>query len=85
MKGIVLHNLSRCNKLHVNDILSRNKLYISRQETGLHINSLIYNIQYKEIETDLEYRKKLEEISIEELYKMAEKIDQQAVEKIKLN
>lgn len=66
----------------INDILSRNKTPILVGGTGLYINSLIYNIQYKEIETDLEYRKKLEEISIEELYKMAEKIDQQAVEKI---
>ncbi len=66
----------------INDILLKNKTPILVGGTGLYINSLIYNIQYKEIETDLEYRKKLEEISIEELYKMAEKIDQQAVEKI---
>lgn len=52
--------------------------------TGLYINSLIYNIQYKEIETDLEYRKQLENKSIEELYDTAKAIDPEAMKKISM-
>lgn len=50
--------------------------------TGLYINSLIYNIQYKEIETDLVYREQLETMPIEEISREAEKIDSEAMKKI---
>ena len=45
---------------------------------------MIYNIHYNEIKTDLEYRKTLENIDVEELYKMAEEIDSIALKKIAL-
>ena len=57
--------------------------------TGLYINSLIYGIEYPEIETDLEYRDELEKISeaegLEKLYKMACAIDSDAMKKISIN
>ncbi len=66
----------------IKDIISRNKTPIIVGGTGLYLNSLIYNIQYKEIETDLKYRETLENIPIEELHEMAKKIDKEALEKI---
>ena len=66
----------------IKDILSRGKNVIIVGGTGLYINSLVYNIEYNEEKTDLEYRKKLEEYSVEELYEKANKIDSKAVEKI---
>src|SRR5574344_287066 len=66
----------------IKDIISRNKVPILVGGTGLYINSLIYNIEYKEIETDLEYRKSLENLSIECLYERAKEIDNEAVQKI---
>ena len=49
------------------------------------ILSLIYNIEYNEIKTDLNYRKKLNELDNETLYKKAMEIDRQAAEKISIN
>ena len=57
--------------------------------TGLYVDSLIYNIDYAEIETDLEYRKKLEKIAntegLDKLYEMAKKIDEKATLAISCN
>ena len=69
----------------IKDILSRGKTPIIVGGTGLYVNSLIYNIEFKEIETDLEYRKSLEEKDLKELYKMAMKIDEEACKKISEN
>lgn len=66
----------------IKDILSRGKNVIIVGGTGLYINSLIYNIEYSEERTDLEYRKELENYSIEELYEKANKVDSEATEKI---
>lgn len=66
----------------IKDILSRGKNVIIVGGTGLYINSLIYNIEYGEEKTDLEYRKELEKYSVEELYEKAKKIDNEAVKKI---
>ena len=66
----------------IKDILERKKNPILVGGTGLYINSLIYNIEFKEEKTDLEYRKSLEKIDLEELYKKALEIDKKAVEKI---
>lgn len=57
--------------------------------TGLYVNSLIYGIDYPEINTDLEYRKKLEERAeiegLEKLYEEACKIDEKAMKSISHN
>ena len=57
--------------------------------TGLYVDSLIYEIEYPEIEFDEKYRKQLEERvnkeGLEKLYEEAEKIDAQAIQKISKN
>ena len=57
--------------------------------TGLYIDSLIYEIEYNEINVDEEYRQELEKIiqeqGLNKLYKMAEKIDPEAMKKISEN
>ena len=68
----------------IKEILEKNKIPIIVGGTGLYVNSLIYNIHYNEIKTDLEYRESLENIDVEELYKMAEEIDSVALKKIAL-
>ena len=73
----------------IEETIQDNKFPIIVGGTGLYINSLIYGIDYPEIETDLEYRKKLEEIAEKEglnkLYNMAKEIDEKAMEKISPN
>ena len=66
----------------IKEILEKNKVPIIVGGTGLYVNSLIYNIHYNEVETDLEYRKMLESIDVKDLYKMAEGIDSEALKKI---
>ena len=57
--------------------------------TGLYVNSLIYGIDYPEINTDFEYRKKLEERAeregLEKLYEEAYRIDEEAMKSISHN
>ena len=73
----------------IKEILQKGKQPIVVGGTGLYVNSLIYGIDYPEIETNLEYRKKLEKIADEEglqyLYKKAEEIDREAMKNISVN
>lgn len=69
----------------IKDILKRGKTPIIVGGTGLYVNSLIYNIEFKEEKTDLEYRNSLEKVDIKELYEMAMKVDEEACKKISLN
>ena len=73
----------------IKEILSKGKVPIVVGGTGLYLESLIYGIEYNEIEVDDAYRKELEEIErtqgLNKLYEMAEKIDRQAMEKISQN
>ena len=73
----------------IETIISEGKVPIIVGGTGLYLESLIYNIEYNEIETDLEYRKKLENIEkaegLDKLYKMAHEIDEKAMQKISPN
>lgn len=73
----------------INEILKNEKMPIVVGGTGLYINSLIYGITYPEIETNLEYRKQLDEYvkinGLEKLYEEACKIDSDAMEKISKN
>ena len=73
----------------IKKVLANNKVPIFVGGTGLYVNSLTYNISYPEIETDLEYREKLEE-KIEKqglnvLYEEAKKVDEQAMQIISPN
>ena len=73
-----------CQKV-IEDILSRGKVPIIVGGTGLYIDSIIYNIKYLQISTDYTYRKQLEAIPLEDLYKRAMEIDPRAMEKISSN
>lgn len=73
----------------IQKILEKGKTPIVVGGTGLYVDSLIYGIEYDNIEIDLEYRKELENIAqeqgLEVLYKEALKIDPKAMEKISCN
>lgn len=73
----------------VNEIIEKGKTPIIVGGTGLYIDSLIYNIDYPEIEFDEEYRKSLEKRAEEEglqnLYEEAKEIDSKAIENISPN
>lgn len=76
-------------KQAIKEILKKGKTPIIVGGTGLYIDSLIYEIEYLEIETDLAYREELEKIEQEKglkfLYEQATKIDEQAMQKISVN
>ncbi len=71
------------------EILQKGKVPIVVGGTGLYVNSLVYGIEYPEIETDLNYRKELEKRvqveGLENLYKESCKIDPEAMKKISEN
>ena len=73
----------------IEKIIKKGKTPIVIGGTGLYVNSLIYGIEYFDIEVDLEYREKLEEIAklegIEKLYDMAKEIDPEAIKNISKN
>ena len=76
-------------KQAIREILEKGKVPIVVGGTGLYVDSLIYEIEYQDIEFDKEYREKLEERAkqegLEKLYKEAEKIDPEAIKKISKN
>ena len=76
-------------KKAINEIINKGKTPIVVGGTGLYVDSLIYEIEYKEIEFDEQYRAKLEKIAeqegLEKLYKKAIEIDSLAMEKISPN
>ena len=76
-------------KIAIKEIIEKGKMPIVVGGTGLYIDSLIYEIDYPQIETDLEYRKELQRVADENglqyLYEMAKKIDEKAMEKISEN
>ncbi len=73
----------------INEIIAKNKIPIVVGGTGLYVNSLIYGIDYPEIETDLKYREHLEDLvekkGLNYLYEKASKIDEAAVKNISKN
>lgn len=73
----------------IDKIIQDKKVPIIVGGTGLYINSLIYGIEYDDMEIDLEYRNELENIvaqqGLDYLYEMAEKIDEEATRKISRN
>ena len=70
----------------IEEIIQKGKTPIVVGGTGLYIDSLIYEIEYKDIKINEEYRKELEKIrdeqGLEVLYKKALEIDPIAMEKI---
>lgn len=73
----------------IGEIVAKGKTPIVVGGTGLYVDTLVYHIQYPEIETDLAYRKQLEEMiqeqGLEVAYQKAKEIDPQAIEKISSN
>ena len=73
----------------IEEIIYNKKFPIVVGGTGLYVNSLVYGIEYPEIETDLEYRKQLEkeaeDAGLDVLYKRACEIDPEAMQKISQN
>ena len=74
----------------IEEILSKGKTPIVIGGTGLYADSLIYSIEYPEIEFDQNYRIKLEKKAntqegLIELYNEAKRIDEEAIEKISEN
>ena len=73
----------------IEEILEKGKMPIVVGGTGLYIDSLIYEIEYKDIKINENYRRKLEiiknEQGLEVLYKKALEIDPKAMEKISPN
>ena len=73
----------------IEEILAKGKTPIVVGGTGLYVDTLIYGIEYQDIELDEKYRKELEKIADEKglqfLYDQAKKIDSKAMEKISLN
>lgn len=85
-------SVSNFNKLAqdaIEKILKKGKTPIIVGGTGLYIDSLVYGIEFSEIETDLEYRKELEkqvEIDgLEKMYNLAKQIDPEAMKNISIN
>ena len=70
-------------------VISRNKLPIIVGGTGLYINSLTCNMNFTEAESDIEYRKYLEEMAIEKgneyVHNLLKEIDPISYEKIHAN
>ena len=73
----------------IEEILQKGKVPIIVGGTGLYVDSLVQGIEYDDIEIDLNYREKLEQIvkqtGLEELYQKAVEIDPIAMEKISSN
>ena len=74
----------------IEEIIKKGKIPIVVGGTGLYANSLIYGIEYNEIEYDEKYRNKLMEQAqteegLETLFEEAKKLDPKAMEKISIN
>ena len=76
-------------KKAIKEIIEKGKTPIIVGGTGLYVDSLIYEIEYPNIEFDENYRKELEEQvkkeGLDKLYEKAKQIDPQAIEKISRN
>ena len=73
----------------IEEILKKRKVPIIVGGTGLYIDTLVYGIDYPDIETDLAYRKELEKRAetegLAKLYEEAYQVDPEAMEKISSN
>lgn len=82
-------NYKKDAKAAIEEILKKGKVPIIVGGTGLYIDALIYEIEYKDIKINENYRKELEKIKekegLETLYKKALEIDPEAMKKISPN
>ena len=73
----------------IEEILKKGKTPIIVGGTGLYVDSLIYGIEYQDIELDEKYRNELEQRAdaegLSKFYEEAQQIDPQAMEKISPN
>ncbi len=73
----------------IEEIIKKGKTPIVVGGTGLYVDSLVYGIEYDDVEVDIEYRENLENIADEKgldyLYNEAKKIDEKAMKKISPN
>ena len=74
----------------IEEILAKGKVPIVIGGTGLYADSLIYGIEYQEIDYDENYRKSLEiqaqtDDGLKMLYNQAKRIDEEAIKKISEN
>ncbi len=73
----------------IEEVIKKEKVPIIVGGTGLYIDSLIYNIEYRDIEYDKTYREELEKIAQEQglnvLYEKAKQIDEEAMKIISPN
>ena len=76
-------------KKAIREIIKKGKTPIVVGGTGLYVDSLIYEIEYPEIEFDEKYREELEKRvdkeGLDKLYEEAKNIDEKAIEKISKN
>lgn len=83
-------NFKKDSEKAIEEILAKGKVPIVVGGTGLYVNSLIYGIEYTDMEFDLQYREELmkkaeSEDGLKILYEEALKIDAKAMEKISAN
>ena len=74
----------------MDEIYAKDKIPIIVGGTGLYVDSLIYEIEYQDMEFDINYRNELMEKAetnegLKELYEQAKTIDSKAMEKISSN
>ena len=76
-------------EMKIEEILAKGKTPIIVGGTGLYVDSLIYGIEYQDIQLDEQYRelleKRVEDEGLEILYNEAKNIDPLAMEKISRN
>ena len=83
-------NFKKDSKNAIKEILNKGKTPIIVGGTGLYVDSLIYEIEYQDMEFDINYRNELmkkaeTEEGMRELYEQAKLIDSKAMEKISSN
>lgn len=83
-------NFKKDSKNAIKEILNKGKTPIIVGGTGLYVDSLIYEIEYQDMEFDINYRNELMEKAetnegLKELYEQAKTIDSNAMEKISSN
>ena len=83
-------NFKKDSKNAIKEILNKGKTPIIVGGTGLYVDSLIYEIEYQDMEFDINYRNELMEKAetnegLKKLYEQAKTIDSKAMEKISSN
>lgn len=89
-KRYTVSNFKKDSKNAIKEILNKGKTPIIVGGTGLYVDSLIYEIEYQDMEFDINYRNELMEKAetnegLKELYEQAKTIDSKAMEKISSN